>query len=205
MPFSSQYNLIFVHIPKTGGSSIERALNIQEFKGITDLSLFYKTSTTHLPLSILKCEIPNIKEFSVFTVVRNPYDRLLSEFFWRFKISENDTNNIISKFNQFVRVVFTELAYVDRLVSFDRHLETQFSFIEGYESNINVFKLEEIFKLEDWLSTITQTNIKLKCFNKSQKPKNFIKETFLRNKQTVKIINDFYQKDFEMFNYDIFD
>lgn len=201
MPFVNK-QIFFIHIPKTGGSSIERLLDIQIFKGLSRISSHYKTSLTHLPLSILENEIPNISQFTLFTVVRNPYDRLLSEFFWRFKWDQNiELHTCIQRFNRFVKIVLKELISVERIISFDRHLETQESFLTSEKHAVKWFKLEEVNILENWLSNKLHKPIQINTFNKSQKPFNFLKEDFLRNTETLQIINTFYKQDFALFNY----
>lgn len=57
---------IFIHIPKTGGSSIEKELK-------------YKHS--HLDHAHY-CTSKEYKECFVFTVIRNPYDRVVSDYKW---------------------------------------------------------------------------------------------------------------------------
>jgi len=66
--------IIFVHIRKTGGTSIERSFNHDADK---------KPSLKHCPIEYFKREHPKkFKEYFKFTVVRNPWDWIVSRYFW---------------------------------------------------------------------------------------------------------------------------
>ena len=93
--------LLFIHIPKTGGTSVEESVS-----GYCKTSLllhrvpdFLKNSPQHLTASNLK-EIgfgPSLFDYS-FAIVRNPYRRIESEYFYHLLLSEvqirNTTKNI---------------------------------------------------------------------------------------------------------------
>ena len=90
MPISHKHRCIFVHIPKTGGTSVEQALGIGKIDHDAmrshDIEIFDKISYApqHFTASMLK-EHEKIKEhwfdYYRFSIVRNPYERVLSEFF----------------------------------------------------------------------------------------------------------------------------
>lgn len=92
---------LFIHIPKTAGSSIEEILYLNNYKesrpqkalkkyaSVQILKREYsdlkKVSKYHLPLSVYQSSIANkIKNnYHLFAVVRNPYERIISDFrFW---------------------------------------------------------------------------------------------------------------------------
>ena len=89
---SENRNVVFFHIPKTGGTSIESWLvNLLDSKQI----LFHKfiledmlVTPQHLGYSTIQKLIGEevfAKSYK-FMIVRNPFDRLESEFFYRVKI-----------------------------------------------------------------------------------------------------------------------
>ena len=88
MPFI-EYNkkkVLFVHIPKTGGSSTERWLeSIAKLRCKTsEIPAFIKCTPQHLTLSELQ-ELFGESYFDyTFSIVRHPYTRLESEYRWRF-------------------------------------------------------------------------------------------------------------------------
>lgn len=84
MPVSDKYKIIFLHNPKTGGTTIEQLLDI-----IASRNHFYSTSRTinkvepqHLTYNLLKKALPEVKfnSYFKFTFVRNPWDRLVSTY-----------------------------------------------------------------------------------------------------------------------------
>lgn len=76
-------SLKFIHISKTGGSSIESvgARNGHKWGKLDDVKFpdTYKIFW-HTPIKLY--DINPYEGYDLFTVVRNPYDRVLSEFHW---------------------------------------------------------------------------------------------------------------------------
>jgi hypothetical protein len=68
-----KHKFIFIHIPKTGGTSIEKVFNRQ-----------MKRHCKHLTMSDYENELKSdIEKYFIFSVIRNPWDRILSYYFWR--------------------------------------------------------------------------------------------------------------------------
>ncbi len=96
MPISHQYKAIFVHIPKTAGSSIEAVLGMHGGKpdvGLVpypnqflDYDRLYGEQLTHLSAAQIKAELRNdtlFDSYFKFTIVRNPWERLVSGIAWQ--------------------------------------------------------------------------------------------------------------------------
>jgi chondroitin 4-sulfotransferase 11 len=66
--FPDSHRAIFIHIPKTAGVSLKRSLGILEGTGHADYQAFQMASPA-------KC-----RAYFKFTLVRNPWDRLLSAY-----------------------------------------------------------------------------------------------------------------------------
>jgi hypothetical protein len=97
MPVSHKRRCVFVHIPKTGGTSIEHALGMRGWHGrenrrkmigpvLTDDLKALDLSTNflqHLTMSELRDLHPPgaLETYVKFTVVRNPWDRMVSTYF----------------------------------------------------------------------------------------------------------------------------
>ncbi|MEM6504325.1 MAG: sulfotransferase family 2 domain-containing protein [Planctomycetota bacterium] len=59
--YNHDYKIAYVHIPKTGGSTVKQVLNCME-------------NPNHRPLG----DLPN--DYFAFTLIRNPWDRLVSAY-----------------------------------------------------------------------------------------------------------------------------
>ena len=106
MPYYKDINTLFIHIPKTGGTSLEWYLRRRYSE-----SLFSKTSNNdilpekqlqnkalqHIPYQIIEKYHKELnidvadKSMKIISIVRNPYDKVLSDLFWFKKIKDTDT------------------------------------------------------------------------------------------------------------------
>ena len=200
MPIFSKQNtnILYIHIPKCGGSSISSIFQKRNWdesfsirgKPLSKLE-YLKSSPQHYHGEIIK-NIFDISKFDkAFTIVRNPYTRLKSEFYWQLskKITTNISpedwlNNILEKYNQ--------NKYI-----YDNHIRPQNEFIL---EQVDIFKLEEGFKkiyeyiFDQKFFFIKEPKLKKMKYNQS------IEEQFLKIKSKIK---DFYAKDYELLEYKI--
>ena len=87
---SHSKKFIFIHIPKTGGTSIEIVLKgyiAEKYKIAGDNTFFIGPDIKHHTASELLERYGKKKfgEYLKFCVIRNPWDRLLSLFYWGHK------------------------------------------------------------------------------------------------------------------------
>jgi len=88
MPFDLEKKFIFVHIPKTGGVSIATSLDLfhteKFYLGRWNAKVIDGVgyALQHLPLPLIKKLRPEVSDFKSFTVVRNPYEKAISEYFF---------------------------------------------------------------------------------------------------------------------------
>jgi hypothetical protein len=200
MPYYKEKNLLFIHIPKTGGTMIEKAIKNNQtlytnHKGNKLLvSPYNKTSLQHQFYTTiyqfrdkLKVDFDNIK---VFTIVRNPYNRIISDLFWNRLIKINFTSDEV------YNVIKNNYLYRDDL---DSHNEPQYKFIVDENckliESIKIFQTEELNEINDELNKFIGFNIDIKR-NKNKDYNKYL------NKESISLINDFYKKDFELFNYE---
>lgn len=113
MPISTQHECVFVHIPRTGGTTVEKLLGIHRDWPEPDLEVFHGRfdrgndyyQLQHLSYREMKSvkDIAHTQDYFKFTIVRNPWDRLVSEYFWQnlqdkisFQAFVNRTINIVN-------------------------------------------------------------------------------------------------------------
>ena len=73
------YKFIFIHIPKTGGTSIECCLTSNAWDD-RDKYCVGEQKLTHITLQQAMEKWPDCRDYFKFTFVRNPWDRLLSSY-----------------------------------------------------------------------------------------------------------------------------
>src|SRR3989338_5883908 len=106
MPIYHKHRLIHVHIPKTGGTSIEKYLGHKfNIKQSYPEFLWGRDQEKKVIMHHLNCQ--QILEYVdrgvfdsylKFAIVRNPYDRLVSEYCWSARWKE-----LYPTFTKFVR------------------------------------------------------------------------------------------------------
>tara|TARA_Y100000389_G_C17453088_1_gene516151 strand:- start:1101 stop:1757 length:657 start_codon:yes stop_codon:yes gene_type:complete len=215
MPYYKSKNVLFIHIPKTGGSGIELAISdsFNKAKGTTSLYTFdweTKNKKGEYPYNILdypyntislqhqyystlykyrdKLGI-NFNNIKIFSIVRNPYDRIISDLFYLKKIDIDFTAE------QVYKVIRYNYLNIPNL---DNHNVPQYKFITDDNcqliSNIKIFKCEQLNYSNDEINKFLGFNINIKKgINKNY-------SRFL-NKDSILLINKFYRKDFELFDY----
>jgi hypothetical protein len=144
--------ITFIHIPKSGGTTIERFLQSKGYK----MSLFTSTGSIfingHTPQHCTYRELNelNLITDKVFTIVRNEVDRTISEY----KYVKNMRPDISSKFNNFDEFLDLFLNK-DNSLMFDFHNLSNKEFLvdeTGYiNDKIEVIDFFDIKKIEDYL------------------------------------------------------
>jgi len=126
---------LFIHIPRCAGSSMEKILTNNDYILNGHYHIRYQEHLNHNK---------QIKDYFKFTFVRNPYDKLVSEYFW-FKDQYNKWNDANTKklyrdktFKEFVTIFLSDEARGDHYHRFTYHqmLEpvSDISFIGRYEN-----------------------------------------------------------------------
>ena len=203
MPYYKKQNLLFIHIPKTGGTVIENCIKKKTpqtlFSSLTNSLLdfpYNKKSLQHQFYTTIykfrdKLDV-NFDNIKIFSVVRNPYDRIISDLLWWKLIKKDFTAE------QVYNVIKNNYLYRDNL---DNHNEPQYKFIVDENSelikNIKIFKTEILNETNDELSKLAGFNIDIKQVVRNKDYSKYL------NKYSISLINSFYKKDFELFNYEL--
>jgi len=200
--------VLFVHIPKCGGSSFSERMTgrgwreVLSIKGIHAERLnFLYCSLQHMHASKLKQMVHPCKFDNILTLVRNPVNRLKSEYTWQ--VRQGMTNLAPRKW---INRVFSE--YEKNNFVFDNHIRPQHEFL--LDSSL-IFKLEEggvSQAVEAVSSKPPERGFFESLFNKDKKNlkktnKSLSVNKAFRNNRSK--IQNFYSDDYAILNYEMKD
>jgi hypothetical protein len=203
MPYYKDINLLFIHIPRTGGSSFEKYLRVtkkyrEHLRSGINNNLFEddlkKISLQHQTYNNLlknkdiiknKLNIDLSQPMDVISFVRNPYNRTISDlFFWKL-IKKNSTPEEIF---EVLKVYLSKDCY-------DNHNIPQYKFISDDNEKLYNLRIIKTNKLTETLNKLGFPNYYSMERNKE---KNYDKYL---NQNSIDLINSFFAKDFELLNF----
>lgn len=179
--------VLFVHIPKAGGTSVERFLSAAGETALLHGRKIRGMSMTpqHIHADIYEKILPESFYDYSFCIVRNPFDRLASEYIMRTG-SEED-------FDRWVERIFSEYP-ADQFVH-DNHIRPQTEFILP---GIEVFRFEEgIRNIIGRVAARLDIEPPKEDVHQRKSPPIEISAT----ERTLQRIEEFYASDFEAFGY----
>jgi chondroitin 4-sulfotransferase 11 len=176
---SHKLKLIFIHIPKTGGTSLVTKLdNYHSDK-------YYNKNHLNMKYYIEKYPKLLIKNYYKITIVRNPFDRLVS---WWFYCKSLNLNEGKMTFKEFIihRKGSTQLKYLfdeNNNITIDKIIK-----FENYQHEIN-----ELFK---------KCNLDIKMDIHTLKTNTNRKHySYYYDEECINLVNTFFKEELDLFNY----
>ena len=209
MPYYRNINLLYLHIPKTGGSSIEDFL-FENFKVVKNISSLYSHNEVikGIPYSLQHCTFNDIlnlnkflkmpfKKLKIMCSVRNPYDRFISFLFFKDLIKKNETPEKIE-------LLMKNILKEENYKKYDNHILPQHIFILNKNEILKCVKIVKNETLKKDMCNIgfDKFNFYINITNPyDYKNKDDIKYLKYFNQNSLNFINEFYKNDFIIFNY----
>lgn len=198
-------NILFIHIPKTGGVSIESyfskkynipliASSIYEFLPPYQMQQLQITSSLqHLTYQQIMAnkDFFNIQlnNLTTIAIIRNPYERIISSLCFQSKISNTPTQN----------EVFTALKDFINNPNTDNHNLPQYKFITDENQQL----IPSIIILKTDTLTADMHKLGFTDFNIKINTNRFGITDYmsLLNNDSINLINEHYNDDFEILNF----
>lgn len=200
--FLPDQNICYIRNPKAASTALVYAMLSARYPELEDVALSPE-KINFLADANLEGQVPSSQSKAVFfTVVRNPFARIVSvyrEFFKRKHdhfIYADYLFGILNKDDSFEQFVNTLQMIPDRLK--DQHLKPQHTLLTFYERKgvgVKILKLEEPETIRKFLSAYGLT---LKAINRSDA---YDYRTYF-DKNTLERVYQLYQKDINLFDYE---
>ena len=183
--------LKFIHVTKTAGTSIEE---IAKEKGILYGRYHTEDGGWHVFFKYKPKEFK--QQYDWFLVVRNPYERLVSEFHCKWGgVGNHACKYNVEGFNNYIR------QKIMRRLPIGGHYSEQHKYLDNDPNiKIHILKFENLEEDFNKLMKTYHLNLQLnKDLNRNEKSFS-VKDLSTDN---IKLINNIYKKDFEKFNYEM--
>ena len=210
-------NYKFIHITKTAGTSIEEfglkiGINWGKYEKIF-YGKYKKEGFWHTPLSYIDSDI--INKYNWFTIVRNPYDRIISEVNFLVKSKHLKFNKV--DMNAYLHNILSEIIINETKLNKEfiekNDIMYAFHFIpmyfytcydNNYDEIINNIKVLKFESLNKELNIFfKELGIEETFDIHENKNDEKIFEIYDLSIKNIKLINKIYNKDFKLFNYNI--
>jgi hypothetical protein len=224
MPYfkTPEINIFYIHIPKTGGMSIEKYF-YEKYKiergyknaygytypNINNYNLLFGKGNTlqHTPYIIISqpqigeklfeiCSMYNNNPLIYLSTVRNPYDRIISDLFFFVQYTNITVNSTKYDIETAIYKYLSNTEY-----DYDNHRLPQWTLITDCNGNIPNNMI--IIKTETMTEQMHEMGFTDFSFNENTN-RCGIKLNYmdLLTPTAIKQINEYYKKDFEMFGYE---
>lgn len=210
MMIDKERKFIFIHIPKTGGTSIESFFmpnRIDRVKSIYGKSPLQSDNKAHLKFHHLQVQYPNLNfdKYFKFTVVRNPWDRAVSSFFHTKREDRANLRELLGV-EEFEDFTFKE--FIKKLQYLEKehpHYDEQWSFLVNEQRKFCMDYIARTENLENDFMKICK-KLKITCgkignLNPSKNKTKHKHYTEYYDDETREIVAEKYARDIEYFGY----
>ena len=193
-------NLCYIRVPKAANTSVGYEMLVKKYPGLRDKSVDETQINFLSDVNLSKLEDAGTETF--FTVVRNPFARLVSVYRDFFETNHDEfiyadyLFGILRQKISFAEFVERTSQIPDRLK--DQHIRSQYLFVEPYKRkgiDVKIFQLEEKGSL---VSFLNDYGIELPHLNKSLESYDYIQ---YYNKALIQQVYEIYKTDIEKFGY----
>lgn len=195
MPIYDNHKLIFIHVPKCAGTSINNfympnlEANFSEPSSFSFKYMFGR-ELQHITARRMSIFAPlRFRKYFKFSLVRNPYDRIQSEYRWRKAWDVTVSNTTFSDF-------LSSVSYRQK----DPHFRPASDFIFSQNGKLLVDYVGKFEKIDTELKRINEL-AQLPLSNVLKKSNVTEREELCTEKDRV-FIRTFYAVDFDNFEYD---
>lgn len=190
---------IFVHIPKTGGTTVEKRLGLTNIENLYSTTLFENNRTLqHMSAQKLREKYPEkFETYCTFSIVRNPYTRFLSSYMW-FPAMAGMGHLAGQTLDEFIETASWHVLTKEfSKTPFHEHIIPQYQYIYDQIDNLivdHLFHMEKYDKVDAFLIQ------KFQCYDTTIYERGPAKP--LLTEQQKKKIAILYKKDFELLGYE---
>lgn len=188
MATNAKHKFAFIHIPKTGGVTIEKELSLENHDGHRRY-IYYKN---------------RYPDYDIHTIVRNPYDRYISAFTFMNKYNDKHPKN--RRYEHYTKHGL--YGCIKRLNDHGIYrltpvLKNQYMLLQDEHGKIKC----TVHKFEDFYDTYVEFCNLLDVEPKDNLPKHNTtkhldyREYYRQDKKLQEEVYKYYKKDFELFGY----
>ena len=199
---------LFVHINKSGGGVIT---NNMKKNGVAKIIGFHRSLEKMLNIAKEKHKL-DINNLFTFTMVRNPFERMLSMYLFYHKNNFNSpeffsgNNEIDNDFNKWIDFIYSDKFDKNRIHSDVNILKYCFSNQLNWlkDKHGNLMKIDKILRFEkDEYEDLFGNIMKLKNYDTKTKvhPTKHKHYSQYYNKKSIELVTKHYQEDLDYFNY----
>jgi len=201
MILDAEKKFIFIHIPKTAGTSVRHALKPKKPTSPNALNAATNKRTKHETYSEFIGNFSKrtgldkkvLDDFTFIAFVRHPVQRFVSLHSYLLKSHRKTYPLVPESIDTFVEdVVYKKHFYLKKI----RSLKTQHSFIEGIEDSQKIIgRYENLTK--DWEKISSHFGIRSKLLHLNKTSHNSIGMT----RKSEQLISEYFSTDFDHFGY----